>query len=81
MKTKRLLFVLLWVIMLPVAHAQMIMGEGQTYDPKEYPYRGERPRINDLVHTQLDVVPHFATHTLDGEALITLTPHFYPPTA
>ncbi len=78
MKNRLFLSVFIWIFFVPLLQAQVMMGRGSGYDEKNYPYRGEKPRINDLVHTQLDVVPHFATHTLDGKALITLTPHFYP---
>ena len=35
-------------------------------------------RINDLVHTKLDVKPNFESSSLEGKAWITLTPHFNP---
>ena len=41
-------------------------------------YRGEREKLNDLVHTKLDVRFDFAKQHLLGEAWITLEPHFYP---
>jgi len=40
-------------------------------------YRGEREKINDLVHTKLKVNFNFEKSQLNGEAWVTLTPHFY----
>ncbi len=41
-------------------------------------YRATPARINDLVHTKLDVRPDFSKSYLYGKAWITLHPHFYP---
>lgn len=41
-------------------------------------YRETATRINDLVHTKLEVKPDFSKAYLYGKAWITLTPHFYP---
>src|SRR5580765_365815 len=41
-------------------------------------YRETATRINDLVHTKLDVKPDFSKSYLYGKAWITLKPHFYP---
>ena len=41
-------------------------------------YQPEREKINNLVHTKLKVDFNFAKSQLNGEAWITLTPHFYP---
>lgn len=41
-------------------------------------YRGERDKVNNLVHTKLKVSFDFKAKEMDGEAWITLTPHFYP---
>lgn len=40
-------------------------------------YRAEREKINDLVHTKLKVDFDYAKRQLNGEAWITLEPHFY----
>ncbi|MEO6721430.1 MAG: M1 family peptidase, partial [Ferruginibacter sp.] len=40
-------------------------------------YRGSYPRINDLVHTKLDVKFDYDKSWMYGEAWITLKPHFY----
>lgn len=40
-------------------------------------YRETSPRINDLVHTKLDVKFDFTKSWLYGKAWITLKPHFY----
>ena len=40
-------------------------------------YRETPTRVNNLVHTKLDVKPDFSKSYLYGKAWITLTPHFY----
>lgn len=40
-------------------------------------YRAEKEKISDIVHTKLDVKFDFAKRQLNGEAWITLKPHFY----
>ena len=40
-------------------------------------YQAEREKINNLVHTKLKVDFNFQKSQLNGEAWITLTPHFY----
>ena len=41
-------------------------------------YRETATKINNLVHTKLDVKPDFSKSYLYGKAWITLKPHFYP---
>lgn len=41
-------------------------------------YRATPTKINDLVHTKLDVSFDYAKRYLYGKAWLTLTPHFYP---
>ncbi len=41
-------------------------------------YRGERDKVNDLIHTKLKVDFNFNQQTMNGEAWITAKPHFYP---
>jgi aminopeptidase N len=41
-------------------------------------YRESAPRINDLVHTKIDIKPDFNKTWLYGKVWITLKPHFYP---
>ena len=41
-------------------------------------YRETATKINDLVHTKLEVKPDFSKSYLYGKAWITLQPHFYP---
>jgi len=44
---------------------------------QENVYRGEREKINNLVHTKLKVDFNFEKSQMNGEAWITLAPHFY----
>ena len=41
-------------------------------------YRAEKEKINDLVHTKLNVSFDIPNSKLKGEAWVTLTPHFLP---
>src|SRR6201995_2153702 len=41
-------------------------------------YRGSAPKINDLVHTKLDVKFDYAKSYMYGKEWVTLKPHFYP---
>ena len=41
-------------------------------------YRETATKINDLVHTRLEVKPDFSKSYLYGKAWLTLHPHFYP---
>ena len=47
-------------------------------DPALKIYRATPPRINDLVHTKLDVRFDYKKRYLYGKEWITLKPHFYP---
>jgi aminopeptidase N len=40
-------------------------------------YKASVTKINDLVHTTLELEPNFAKKELKGTAIITLKPHFY----
>jgi len=68
MSKKTILFALLTLF--------LTVGFAQT--KTENPYRAERTKINDLVHTKLKVSFNFAKSQMNGEAWITLKPHFYP---
>lgn len=68
MKIQKIVFFLLLVVF-SSAQAQQ--------DPLDI-YRGEREKINNLVHTKLKVSFDFNNKTLNGEEWVTLTPHFYP---
>lgn len=41
-------------------------------------YRASREKVNNLVHTKLDVSFNYSKQQLNGKAWITLKPHFYP---
>lgn len=46
-------------------------------EPNEIPYKAEQTKTNDLVHTKLKVNFDFAKSQMNGEAWLTLKPHFY----
>jgi len=45
---------------------------------KKYPYRPSAERVNDLIHTALNVSFDWNNQHLFGEATLTLAPYFYP---
>lgn len=51
---------------------------GTPADPQMAIYRGSAPKINDLVHTKLDVRFDYKKCYLYGQEWVTLHPHFYP---
>ncbi len=53
-----------------------IQSTAQEPGPKDTSWK--KQKINDLVHTKLDVKPDFSKSYLYGKAWITLKPHFYP---
>jgi aminopeptidase N len=74
-KHKTLLsFVLFTGFIVPVCLAQAPMP----YDPLLKIYRAASPKINDLVHTRLDVRFDYKKRYLYGKEWVTLKPHFYP---
>ena len=46
--------------------------------PAESPYRASATKVNDLVHTKLDVRFDYAKRYLYGKEWVTLKPHAYP---
>jgi aminopeptidase N len=59
---------------LTAVHAQAPKAE----DPRMKIYRATQPRINDLIHTKLDVRFDYKKRYLYGKEWVTLKPHFYP---
>lgn len=72
---KRLLFLSLLVVNYLLIAAQP--GSKSDTSWKKI-YQETATRINDLVHTRLEVKPDFSKSYLYGKAWITLHPHFYP---
>lgn len=63
----------------------LVLGEAlsaQTEEPVDTSWKNEyretATRINNLVHTRLELVPDFSKSWCYGKAWITLKPHFYP---
>lgn len=71
----RLFLVILTIISSFTIYAQTIESEPDTTWKTNY--RESYPKINDLVHTKLDVKFDYAKSWLYGKAWITLRPHFY----
>ncbi|MBI1343801.1 MAG: M1 family peptidase [Terrimonas sp.] len=72
---KKILFLLLAAVFSSFLFAQET--EPQKDDSWKKIYRETATRINDLVHTKLEVKPDFGKSYLYGKAWITLRPHFY----
>lgn len=63
-------------IFLASGHITMAQPSADTSWKKEY--RETATKINNLVHTKLEIKPDFSKSYLYGKAWITLKPHFYP---
>ena len=72
---KRILTLL--VLLLPFCAMAQMAPQAEDSSWKEI-YRGSYPRINDLVHTKLDVSFDYDKSQMKGKEWLTLTPHFYP---
>ncbi len=72
---KKYLFAFLLLAPLSILYAQP-HGPVDTTWKKQY--RETPTRINDLVHTRLDIRPDFSKSYVNGKEWITLRPHFYP---
>jgi aminopeptidase N len=58
--------------------ALLVNAQEKTQDSTQQIYRATPDKINDLVHTKLDVKFDYKKCYLYGKAWITLKPHFYP---
>ena len=50
----------------------------KTVDPKLSIYRASVTKVNDIVHTELELFPDFSKREMKGVATLTVRPHFYP---
>ncbi|GAO44760.1 M1 family metallopeptidase [Flavihumibacter petaseus] len=66
----------LYVSLLALAVSGAVIAQDEPVKPS--PYRETPTRINNLVHTRLDVSFDYDKAWLNGKAWITLQPHFYP---
>ncbi len=66
------------LLVLGIIYINVTAQPGQATDTSwKKEYREAVPRINDLVHTKLDVKFDYDNSYLNGKAWITLKPHFY----
>ena len=72
---KKLLLILLLISSTGIVIAQPQQNRDTTWKKE---YRETATRINNLVHTKLDVKFDFDKSYMNGKAWITLKPHFYP---
>jgi len=59
---------------IPASYGQTVKPE----DPRMKIYRAAPPKINDLIHTKLDVRFDYKKRYMYGKEWVTLKPHFYP---
>src|SRR6201986_233912 len=66
----------IFAVSLSTSFAQDTTGKAE--DPLMKIYRATPPRINDLIHTKLDVRFDYKKRYMYGKEWVTLKPHFYP---
>lgn len=64
---------------LPVINLDTVQAFAKTPEPEIY--QGSATRINDIIHTKLDVSFDWAKQYMYGKATITIKPYFYPTSA
>ena len=75
---KKIFLVFIFFGSLVTAHAQQDEQNEQSADTAwKLVYRGTYPRINDLVHTKLEVSFDYNKSWMYGKEWVTLQPHFY----
>lgn len=72
------IFVCLFLLTYTVSNCQPVIVHAEINPEWKNVYRRSAPKINDLVHTKLDVKFDFTKSWLVGQAWLTLSPHFYP---
>lgn len=75
-KLALVLFALVFIF--PNVIAQPIVVHAEINPAWKKNYRSTAPKINDLVHTKLEVNFDFQKSWMFGKAWLTLKPHFYP---
>lgn len=77
MKLKRNKFIILISFSFVLFFAIPFTSLASAEDNKTDTYRSSPEKINDLIHTKLNVSFNYKKRHLNGEAWITLKPHFY----
>ncbi len=72
---KKIILAILLLSSLVNAHGQQDQNEADT--AWKHIYRGTYPKINNLVHTKLDVSFDYDKQWMHGKEWVTLQPHFY----
>lgn len=76
---KKILYILLFVAFGNAVIAQNMLDDEQSGDTSwKSEWRGSAPKINDIIHTKLDVSFDFDKAYLYGKEWLTLRPYFYP---
>src|SRR4051812_29310510 len=64
---------------LPVINLDTVVAKAK--DPELINYQASFTRVNDILHTKLDVSFDWAKKYMYGKATITIKPYFYPTSA
>ncbi|NQX90925.1 MAG: hypothetical protein HRT74_02085, partial [Flavobacteriales bacterium] len=46
-------------------------------EPEIKYYKASKPKVHDLIHTRLELLPLWQTSQMEGKATLTLSPYFY----
>lgn len=74
---KKLIWLLVFVLPMTAFAQEEADAQAEQDTSWKMTYRGTYPRINDLVHTKLDVKFDYSKSQMMGKEWLTLTPHFY----
>ena len=66
------------LLMIGAASTSPAIAQEKTADPLMEIYRSTAPKINDLIHTKLDVKFDYKKRYMYGREWVTIKPHFYP---
>jgi aminopeptidase N len=65
------------ILLLLICSATVFAQKNIIIDGDEKPYQAEKIKTNDLIHSELKLKPIWQKQALEGEAVLTLKPHFY----
>ncbi len=74
----RKLIVILLIFSFQLSQGQPVVVHAEINPAWKKNYRASATKINDLIHTKLDVNFDFTKSRMYGKAWLTLSPHFYP---
>ena len=78
MKTLRIVLLISFILLIAGVQNSLIAQAQQRGHSASVGYRETTPKINDLVHTKLDLHFDYKKRYVYGKEWVTLMPHFYP---